>query len=510
MSIKKVAIIGAGIGGLTAAVDLAARGFAVTVLESRDAPGGKMRQVPVAGRGIDAGPTVFTMRWVFQELFDRIGETFEEFIPLIPAEMLARHAWTDGSRLDLFVDIDRSADAIASFAGAAEARRYRAFCAAAREMFETLEHPFIRAPEPSMKNLMRSATTPGGFSRLGRTRPFSVMWKALSEHFRDPRMRQLYGRYTTYCGSSPFEAPATLMLVAHVEQAGVWYVDGGMHQLARGMAALAEKRGAEIRYGAEVARIHTRAGAVNAVELADGERLEVDCIIANTDVSALGGGLLGPDAKEAAPVIAPQDRSLSAMTFISVDKPEGFPLVRHNVFFSDDYKLEFDQIFKQGKVPSSPTTYICAQDRQDDDTSPDGPERLLCLINAPANGDRVTYGKEEIEACRERTVALLERCGLTVRFPEAETKVATPTDFATLFPGSGGALYGRANHGWQASFHRPGCRTRIKGLYLAGGSVHPGPGVPMAALSGRTAAESLARDLASPRRSGMMGMFGGT
>ncbi len=497
-------------GGLTAALELSAKGYQVTLLERQSAPGGKMRQVDVSGRKIDAGPTVFTMRWVFEELFENIGQSLEDHIPLIPAEMLARHAWTTGDRLDLFVDQERSADAVGAFAGAAEARRYKGFCKASAEMFQTLEHPFIRTPAPSMKSLMKSARSPADLTRLGRTRPFSVMWKALADHFQDPRLRQLYGRYTTYCGSSPFDAPATLMLVAHVEQAGVWYIKGGMHQLAVGLANLARQLGVDIQYDTEVAEIRSGRGGVESVIDANGVEYPANAVVVNADCSAVGTGVLGRDVTRAVPATKPRERSLSAITWLSVSKTSGFPLVRHNVFFSEDYQREFDLIFKHRKVPDQPTTYICAQDRGDRaDDFDGGEERLLCLINAPAVGDSHEFTDAEIARHLENTTTLLQRCGLQVELASDTTKVATPNDFADLFPASGGALYGRANHGWQASFQRPGCRTRIPGLYLAGGSIHPGPGVPMAALSGRMAAESLDKDLSSPRMSRRMATSGG-
>jgi 1-hydroxycarotenoid 3,4-desaturase len=250
MPTEQVIVVGAGIGGLVAAVLLSARGAAVTLVERSAGPGGKMRHADVAGRRIDVGPTVLTMRHVFEEIFDAAGASLSDYVTLRPTEILARHAWSANERLDLFTDIERSADAIGAFAGAAEANGYRAFCDRAQRIYDSLDLTFIRAQRPSLNTLVASF----GLRRLGdlwQISPFISLWKTLGEHFRDPRLRQLFGRYATYCGSSPFMAPATLMLVAHVEREGVWLVDGGMYRLAQALATLATRAGATLRYRSE-------------------------------------------------------------------------------------------------------------------------------------------------------------------------------------------------------------------------------------------------------------------
>ena len=215
-----IAIIGAGIGGLACAIDLAAQGFDVTIFEKELQSGGKMREALVDGWRIDCGPTVFTMRWVFEELFARAGASFADCVSLSPLEILARHAWNETERLDLFADIRRAADAVSEFSSPAEGRRFLAFCKDARNIYRTLKKPFLSSPRPNPLSL----TYRIGMHRVDALfgiRPFETMWRALSSHFQDPRLRQLFGRYATYGGSSPFLAPATLMLIAHVEQEGV-------------------------------------------------------------------------------------------------------------------------------------------------------------------------------------------------------------------------------------------------------------------------------------------------
>jgi len=501
----RVVVIGAGMGGLSSAMALSAAGFDVTVIERQGEPGGKMRVVPADGVPVDSGPTVFTMKWVFDGLFERAGLSFDAAVTLERADILARHGWRDGSALDLFADIDRTVTAIDQFAGPENAEGYRRFAKDSARVFETLRDTYIAAPRPGPVDLVRRVG-PTNLGDMLAMKPFSSLWKALGGYFPDPRLQQLFGRYATYCGSSPYSAPATLMLVAHVEQAGVWMVQGGMHALARAMGDAARGLGAQFRYGNDVARIEGE-GAVTGVVLDSGERIAADSVVFNGDASALAQLVPGSAAPKPVPAAA---RSLSALTWSMRAKTSGFALSRHTVFFSDNYRAEFDGIFRDRQVPDQPTVYICAQDRDDAGALSAGGEageRLLCLINAPADGDTRRLTKSEIDRCYANTREQLAHCGLTLD-PISAT-ATEPADFEALFPGSGGALYGRASHGWMASFQRQGSRTKLPGLYLAGGSVHPGPGVPMATLSGRLAAESLVADRALTPRSRPAGISGG-
>ena len=509
MQTERVVVVGAGVAGLVAALDLAARGLDVCVLGRASTPGGKMREVNITGARLDAGPTVFTMRSVFEQIFADAGASFADHVALRPLEILARHAWSAQERLDLFSDVHRSADAIGAFAGLAEARGYLQFCADARRIYQTLDRSFIHAARPGLIDLVRAA----GFAGLGnlwQIRPFTSMWQALGQRFRDRRLQQLFGRYATYCGSCPFLAPATLMLVAHVEQDGVWSVEGGMHRLVTALAHVAMQRGARFRYSADAVDVIFRRERITGVKLATGEQVHADHVIVNADIAAAASGRLGPAAAGAVRRVPNAARSLSAVTWSLVAQTGGFPLLRHNVFFSDDYAAEFDDIFYHERLPAAPTVYVCAQDRDDRPRAGAAAERLLCLINAPPSGDSHNSQAAEIEQCEERTFNRLAHLGLLVERRPETTVMTTPADFERLFPGTGGALYGPATHGWRASFRRAGARSRVPGLYFAGGSTHPGPGVPMAALSGRLAAATLMSDLASTRGSRAMATPGGT
>jgi len=493
---RRVVVVGAGVGGLAAALVLAARGLDVVLVEAAGAPGGKLRQVQVQGSWQDAGPTVFTMRWVFDELFAAAGAALSDHLTLRPVQTLARHAWGDQSRLDLYADMRRSEDAIAAFSSPAQARSYRQFCLRAQGTYQTLEQAFLRGSRPSPFSLARRVGW-SGLPDLARIAPFTSLWRALGRHFPDPRLRQLFGRYATYCGSSPFQAPATLMLVAHVERSGVWLVDGGMVAIARALETLLLGFGAQLRYHSPVAELLVGARGIRGVRLASGETLAADAVVFNGDVSALGSGLLGAPAARAVPPTAPRRRSLSAITWNMVTPARGFALLRHTVFFSGDYGVEFQGLRGAGGLPADPTIYVCAHDRGDTERGPPGAaERLMCLVNAPAGADTHALSAADLERCTRQTFDKLARSGLRL-YPDAQNTVrTTPADFHRMFPGTGGALYGAASHGWMASFRRPGARCAVPGLYLAGGSTHPGPGVPMAALSGRLAADGVLADFA--------------
>ncbi|MEQ1615945.1 MAG: 1-hydroxycarotenoid 3,4-desaturase CrtD [Hyphomicrobiaceae bacterium] len=504
----KVVVIGAGIGGLVAALSLASHGLDVTVVERAEGPGGKIRTTLAGQRPIDCGPTVLTMRDVFALIFQEAGADLTSLVPMQRAEILARHAWGPGEQFDLHADRQRSFDAIAEFATPAEAKRYAAFCDRAQRVFHTLDYPFMRTERPSVLGLVKRV----GLSRLGalaQISPFTTLWQELERSFHDPRLRQLFGRYATYCGSSPFRAPATLMLIAHAEQQGVWLVEGGMHKLSHALAALVGAKGARIAYRAEARSIMTKGARINGVQLATGEELAADIVVVNADIAAISSGRFGPAIADGAPRMVRGNRSLSAFTLALETVASGFPLVRHNVFFSRDYAAEFAHI-GAGRVPTEPTVYVCAQDRGDKGAAPDGNgERLFCIINAPPNGDAIQMNTTEIDKCVANTINQLGRCGMTINTSRTDITVTTPADFERLFPATGGSLYGQATHGWRSSFLRQGTRGHLPGLYLAGGSVHPGAGVPMAAISGRLAASAVMADLASTNRWYRVAMPGG-
>ena len=492
-----------------AAALLAARGCDVTVIEKEHRVGGKARRLAVDGRQIDAGPTVFTLKDVFDDVFRACGSRLEDHLETRPAAILARHAWSDAERLDLYADPLRSEAAIGDFAGADAARGYRAFRAEARRIYDILDRSLMRSSKVSWPLPLMWRIGLWRVSDLVAIRPYESLWKVLGEHFADPRLRQLFARYATYCGSSPFDAPATLMLIAHVEAKGVWTLEGGISALAAALQALAERQGARFRLGETVTGIATARGRASAVELASGEVIAADSVLCNADPAALASGRFGKAAQRAVGAVPERRRSLSAFVWLASTRTGGFDLTRHNVFFSPDYPAEFRALAERRPI-ADPSVYVCAMDRDTrDGAAPQGRERLQIIVNAPAYGDGRRHSQEDLERCTRSMRHSLRRCGLELEEPMPHSLVQ-PADFETLFPSTGGALYGRDSHGWAASFLRQGSRTRIPGLYCAGGSTHPGAGVPMAALSGQIAAQTMMADRASTRRSHPAVMPGGT
>ena len=497
-----VVIVGAGIGGLSAALRLAHAGLSVDVVEMADGPGGKMRTLPSEVGAIDIGPTVMTMRPVFEELFADVGERLGDHVSLVRDDVLARHHWRDGSSLDLFHDRDASAEAVRVFAGARAEQQFLAFSARAKALFEAFEAPVMHATTPKLGALTGHVLRQPGL--IPAMAPGLSLARSLKAQFSDPRLRQLFGRYATYVGGSPYQSPAVLGLIWHSEASGVWSIPGGLHGLARAMNKLAMARGARFHFNTKVEEITMRGDRTHAVRLSDGRTLPARTVLFNGDPKALHDGLLGAAARVAVPARSVKARSLSAYVWGFAAKPHGLRLSHHNVFFCDDPRIEFADA-TGGRLPRDASLYICAQDRGGG-AEPDGIERFEIIMNGPA-GHKPTL--EERDLCRTRTFETLQKMGLTFSPQPRDEHLTTPQDFAEAFPGSDGSLYGLSPHGMMATFARPTASTRIKGLYLCGGGAHPGAGIPMACLSGKHAAEAILTSLASTSTSRRMDTLGG-
>jgi 1-hydroxycarotenoid 3,4-desaturase len=453
----RICIVGAGMGGLAAAMLLTAAGREVVILERAEMLGGKACAMPAA-HGI-------TMLPVFQALFGAATMP-----PLTRQSLLARHVWSDGAMLDIVDGVPANAEAIGRFAGAAAAQGYRDFAARGQRYFEALQKPFIEAHRPGAMALSTNATM---MRRLGLA-ALAPLWEGLAEHFTQPRLRQVFARAACCVGSSPLLAPATLMMISHIEQQGVWQVEGGVMALVEAMAAHAVAQGATIRLGAEVLDIRLRGGRVAGVALANGETLPADAVIANADAAAIAAGLLGRDAAQAVPALPANKRSFSAIIWQL--KPSDMPA--QSIFLPDEPTAEFTELQFRNRLAAQPSLQISGGS--------------TAMIMAPARADTRPLPPEAVAACGQAARALAAAAGHNVEFEDDVPH--TPDDFTRQYPGTGGALYGQAAHGWAASFARPVAGTKLPGFYLCGGGTHPGAGVAMAAISGRLAAERVLED----------------
>ncbi len=498
----RIFVIGAGIGGLAAAIRLAAAGADVTIFETHTWPGGKMRVLPSIAGNVDAGPTVLTLRDVLEDLFESAGTTLSAQVKLTPLPVLARHFWRDGTRLDLFPGPEANAHAIGAAFGSRARSDFLRFEAETRALFTAFEAPVMRAPRPRVLAAAQAALArPRLLPWLAPGRSLKAM---LARRFAEPRLQQLFGRYATYVGGNPLHAPAVLGLIWQAEARGVWAVRGGMAALASALAEVFTDLGGTLRLGEGVARVRHSGGRVAGVDLCDGTQLDCGAVVFNGDPAALQGLIDTPRAAPSRRQTHPRSLSARVWTLAAQVAPKGLgaeALAYHTVFFADAPRDEFMPLAR-GQTPHAPTIYVCAQDRAEhagrSGEHGGGPERMQFILNAPATNAAPTTGpKTEDHECQIHPFTRLAQFGLHLS-PTADASALTPPEsFARMFPHSQGALYGLSPDGAAATFLRPGARTRLAGLYLAGGGVHPGAGVPMAALSGKHAAEAVLADRTS-------------
>lgn len=512
-----IAVIGAGIGGLSAALRLAHAGARVTVLERHSTPGGKMRTLPSVAGPVDAGPTVLTMKPVFDALFTDVGARIEDHVTLKREPLLARHFWRNGPTLDLMADHDHSVANVDDAFGPRAAQDFDRFCTRAAHLFETFDAPMMQSQAPSIASLTAAVLrNPGIIPAMA---PHQTLAQMLRANFNEPKLAQLFARYATYVGGLPGQCPALLSLIWEAERRGVWHVEGGMHRLAVAIETLARQKGAAFRYNAHVTRIEVADGKPCAVHTENG-RLPIDAILFNGDPRAISIGMLGEQCSTAVKSASVEPRSLSAQVqSFAATVSDRFPLAAHNVFFADGPRGEYTPL-AQSKMQTDPTLYICAQDRFGG-AEPEGPERFEIILNAPplssspvtSNSspapDSTPHSPQERTQCQTLIFGRLAAFGLTFG-PNPQTDSLTgPHGFAALFPASSGSLYGRSPAGMMAALARPTARTKMAGLYLVGGGAHPGAGVPMATLSAQHAAEAMISDLCLTSTSPKAAMHGG-
>lgn len=489
---KPIIIIGAGIGGLSTAVRLAAVGRKVLVLEQNNAVGGKMGQLQHDGYRWDTGPSVITMRPVLEELFAAAGRRLEDYLTLLPVEPLTRYFYPDGTILDATRDLSRMAAQIGAL-DERDVEGYLAYLAYAARLHRITGPTFIYDEPPSW----RSFTRVSPFDAL-RIDAWRSMDAAIRSFVRSPHLRQLLGRFATYVGGSPYQAPATLNVIAHVElTGGVWYPQGGIYRIAQALARLAGELGVEIRTGCPVQQIQVAGNKLQGVVLADGELMAAETVVANVDVATVYQKLLPshiatPQRLARLTRVEPSCSGFIMLLGVTGSHPQ---LAHHNIFFSGDYRREFADIFQRGLPPDEPTIYVAITSKTDPTHAPKGAENWFVLVNAPAVDARFDWSSQAA-AYRERVLARLATFGFEVRGKIQTEQILTPLDLARLTGAWHGALYGASSNHPLTAFRRPHNQSSdMHGLYFVGGTTHPGGGVPMVMLSGKVVANMITRPI---------------
>ena len=512
MSGKSAIIIGGGLGGLAAALRLACAGWRVTVCERGATFGGKMNRFERGGFRFDTGPSLITMPWVFENLFAAAGSSLAEHVELVPVSPLADYVFADGTRFTYTTQLPDWLSTVRRLEPR-DVDGFLGFMRLGARLFALSQETFLRRPPtapPDLRSLRALRHLPL------RRRAWGNYHRAVAAHFRSPHLRQMFDRYPTYVGSSPYRSPATLAVIPYIEYAfGGWHVRGGLYKLVESISSLARTRGVELLANARVEQIDHDGRRASGVRLADGTRIRADLVVMNGDdatTAALldgepkehantGGGSRrqqnngsrrpqGDDARGQQP---DSDRSLSGFVMLLGVARRLPQAAHHTVYFSADYRTEFSQLFAERKFPDDPTVYVCAPSRTDPQLAPDGGETLFVMANAPATDE--PWDEAQIDRARAHVLARLAAGG----FPDIETDTVvtdfwTPRRIERSYLAPGGAIYGTHSHGWRRAFLRPANRhARLGGLYRVGGSSHPGGGTPTVLLSAEITCELIRR-----------------
>ena len=470
-------VVGAGVGGLAVAIRLAAVGRRVVVLERNDVTGGKLAATRHDGFTFDTGPSLLTLPRLLDELFRVAGTSLDSELDLVRLDPQFHYRWADGSELVVPDDLVARAEAFDAFAPGAGAA-WRRFDELGQRIWEVSERSFLAGPMSGALGLAKRMRSPGDLLAID---PLRTLHRSAAAHFSDPRLVQWAGRYATYSGSSPFEAPATLACIQHLESRyGCWYPRGGLDEVRAALQRVAESVGVEVRTGEEVVRIATAGDAVAGVELADGSKVATPLVVANADAEHVYGDLL-PDPS-AIRRVRRAGRSTSGLVVLVAASGETPGIGHHNVWFSRDDRGEFADL-GAGRMAGDPTIYACVSSVTDPTQAPAGDENWFLLVNAPPgialDGD----------AARGRLLDVLADRGVDLRGRARWTDVITPLDMAGRYRAAAGAIYGTSSNGRRAAFLRPANRGARRGLYLVGGSSHPGGGLPLVLTSARIVAD---------------------
>ena len=489
---KPVAIVGAGIGGLAAAALLAKAGNRVTVFEKAGVPGGKAASTQLGEYRFDTGPSLLTLPEVFSAFFARLGRDMRDYLEPVPLAPLCAYDFADGTRLHSFADHGRFAAELQR-AGVATSFELDAYLEKGAQMWNWAGELFLTRSlhDPSTYGSREGLRALLNAPRLS---PFRSLHEANVRAFRDPRAVQLFDRYATYNGSSPFRTPATMRIISHVEYAyGGHALKNGIIALPRALERVARELGAEFRLGTPVDRIVTESGTCRGVE-AGGQFFPSGIVVSNADVLTTYRTLLGEPRAPEVRRYERQEESSSGLVFLWGMGKKFSGMQVHNIFFSGNYPDEFDAVFRRLDLPEDPTVYVNITSKVTPEDAPPEGENWFVLLNAPRSAGQDWPAL--VARARRAVVRRLSRalgCGIDEWI--REEKVITPVDIERSTGSTHGCLYGLASHSPVSAFLRhPNRSRRIQGLYFAGGSVHPGGGMPLALLSGILAADSAEKD----------------
>ena len=473
---EDVVVIGAGVGGLAVAVRLAAAGHRVEVVERNAVTGGKLASVRAAGATFDVGPSLLTLPHLVDEVLALAGTSLAAEVELVRLDPQFHYHWPDGTSLTVPDGPAAAAAAFEAFQPGAGAA-WRRFDERGRQIWDVSERTFLAGPMDGPRQLLGRMRSPRDLTAIDALR---TLHGRASSVFDDPRLVQWAGRYATYSGSSPYRAPATLACIPHIEQRyGCWYPMGGLDAVREAMERAAVALGVRIRVGCAVVRIATTAGAVTGVELADGTSVRAPIVVADVDAEHLYGDLLDDDRALRRARRAP--RSTSGLILLVVARGATPGLGHHNIWFSGDDRAEFAAVVA-GRMADDPTIYACVSSVTDASQAAPGTENWFLLVNTPP-GIRLDAVAEQ-----RRILDVLARRGVDLRDRVAWSDVITPLQLAARTGAPGGAIYGTSSDGRRAAFLRPGNRGARDGLFLVGGSSHPGGGLPLVLTGARIVA----------------------
>lgn len=493
---KKAIVVGAGIAGIATAIRLRHEGFDVTVCEANDYPGGKLTAFEQDGYRFDAGPSLFTLPYLVDELFELCGENPRDHFNYHRKDVACHYFWEDGTFLPAWADRQKFASEVEERIGVPAAR-----------IATHLEHSALLWERTSSlfmeKSLHRWSTyfskdTLKAFTAIHKLNLLTTMHGANERVLKEPKMTQLFDRFATYNGSSPYLAPGVMNIIPHLEhQLGTYYPTGGMHEITMSLVRLAERIGVEFKYETRVERIivdRKQVHGVNITSAREGQSqtLKSDIVVSNMDVVPTYRKLM---PEQPAPErTLKQPRSSSALIWYWGIGRSFEELDLHNIFFSDDYRTEFEHIFEKGKIFDDPTVYVNISSKEDANDAPEGKENWFVMVNVPGNMGQDWEGM--IERTRQKTIQKLSRMLDVEVGPLIETEaLLDPRSIESKTSSYQGSLYGAASNNSMAAFLRhPNAHRRINGLYFSGGSVHPGGGIPLCLLSARITAELVQKD----------------